>query len=111
MATADGGEEPAGRRDLGPYQSADQARAQLTAIIQAIPAAERDLSVAGEVVLVEALLLVGVTMSGWEDAVRQRIVHSLPPEAAQVVAGWLLRAHLAGADESWPCRAGCVLAP
>lgn len=86
--------DPSPVRDIGPYLSADQARAQLTATTYGIPAASAAPGFHGELVLAEALMLAGVQVTGWEDVQRQEIVHTLSPETVQVIAGWLLRAHL-----------------
>ena len=87
--------EPSPLRDLGPYLSADQARAQLTATTYGIPADHAAPGFHGELVLAEALMMTGVQVTGWEDIQRQEIVRTLSPETVQVIAGWLLRAHLA----------------
>lgn len=85
-------------RDIGPYESIEQARAQIAATTHGIPATDSARGFIGELVLMEALLLAGVQISAWEDVVRQEVVAALSPEAAQVIAGWLIRARLAAAD-------------
>lgn len=95
-ASTTGTGEPSPRRDVGPYQSQEQARAQVAASTFGIPAALAAPGFAAELVLTEALMMGGVQVSGWEDIQRQEIIQRLDPETAQVIAGWVLRAHLAG---------------
>jgi hypothetical protein len=78
--------EPSPHRDIGPYESAEQARAQLNATVYGIPAGHAAPGFAGELTLMEALSLAGIEVSGWEDTQRQDIVRALSPEAAQVIA-------------------------
>src|SRR5689334_14607722 len=99
MTAADSASEPTWRRDVGPYESAEQARAQVAATTYGIPAAAAAPGFAGEMVLMEALLLAGVQVAGWEDTVRADLVRMIAPETAQVIAGWLLRAHLVGREQ------------
>lgn len=87
-------EEPSAIRDVGPYESIEQARAQLDAVLHGIPGMDAP-GAAGEVVVTEALLLAGVQISGWEDVQRREIMRAVSPEDAQVIAGWVLRARLA----------------
>jgi hypothetical protein len=90
-------DEPSAVRDVGPYESAAQARTQLAATTYGIPAANASPGFASELVLMEALTMGGVPVSGWEDVQRGEIIRALDPEMVQVIAGWILRAHLAGA--------------
>lgn len=44
----------------------------------------------------DALLRAGIQPLGWEDVARLEIARTLPPEVVQVIAGWVIRARLAG---------------
>ncbi|WP_433304574.1 hypothetical protein ACQP2F_15465 [Actinoplanes sp. CA-030573] len=92
MTPANGGREMAEHRDAGPYESVEQALAQLMAMMHEISFFDRAQEIVGELVLIEALLLRRVSISEWEQVVLSEITRTLPPEAAQVIAGWLLRA-------------------
>lgn len=87
--------EPSPYRDPGPYQSTKQALQQATAILHDITQLQAP-GAAGELLLMEALTLTGVQVSGWEDVQRLDLVRALPLETVQTIAGWILRAHLAG---------------
>src|SRR5205085_9874413 len=89
-------DEPTRGRDVGPYESREQAAAQVQAVTFGVPGTGQAPGFAGELVLMEALMLGGVQVSGWEDVQRQEIVRTLDPEVVQVLAGWIVRAHLAG---------------
>lgn len=97
MSGRDEPTEPSPFYDPGPYESAEQARAQVAASTHGIPATQVAPAFAGELVLMEALLRAGVRVSPWEGSVRDEIIRTMGPAAAQVIAGWLIRAHLAGA--------------
>jgi hypothetical protein len=92
--------EPTPIRDNGPYESADQAREQWGAVTFGIPRAEGP---AGEaalsgVVLSEALMIAGVQPSEYERDALAELAGSVCPAVAQVVAGWVIRARLVGAE-------------
>ena len=92
--------EPTAIRDNGPYRSADQARAQIDATLHGIPEAHTAPGFAGELILMNALLMTGVQISSWEDVQRQSILAAVPTEAVQVIAGWIVRAFLLGATQA-----------
>jgi hypothetical protein len=91
--------EPSPIRNVGPFESADEARAQVEANMFAIPQAHTAPGFAGELVLMESLMMAGVQVSAYEDVERATLVRMISPEVAQVIAGWILRAHLAGIDQ------------
>lgn len=95
MTVPDSASEPTWQRDLGPYESVEQARAQVEAVTYGLPG-EWAPGAKGELVLMEALTMAGVQVSAYEDVERDTLVRMVSPEVAQVIAGWLLRAHLAG---------------
>ena len=91
--------EPTPLRDNGPYRDRAQARAQYDATAYGIPTTSTaELAAMSEVTLTEALLLAGVQPSRFEAEVRAALTRQLDPDEIQVIAGWLIRAHLAGAD-------------
>jgi hypothetical protein len=45
-------------------------------------------------VLAEALLLTGVEATDYEAAERDAVARQLDPQTVQVIAGWIIRAHL-----------------
>lgn len=75
-------------RDNGPYESAEQARAQVDAALYGIP----DKSQYTGLVLLEALAVTRVQHSDYEHQQISEIAHRLPPELVQVIAGWIMRA-------------------
>ena len=96
--------EPTPIRDNGPYLSHRQAREQFAAIIHGIPiATDGDLSGLSALVLAEALQAAGVETSDYENGQRDAIARLVDPEAAQVIAGWIIRARL-GCDGSGRAR-------
>ena len=99
MATHD---EPTPVRDVGPYKSREQASAQFQALTFDIPPARQAPGFASELVLMEALLISGVQVSGWEDVQRQEIIRALNDETVQMIAGWIMRAHHAGRTGGQP---------
>ena len=89
--------EPDPRRDVGPYPGMAAARAQYAASAHGIPVADTaGLAAVSAMVLAEALLLASVTVSEFETAERDALGRQLDPHTVQVIAGWILRAHLAG---------------
>ncbi len=90
--------EPSPIFDVGPYATRQDALSQAEAILHGLPAEMTDQNTAagfaGELLLMDALLRAGVVPAGWEDVARQMITERLPPEVIQVIAGWIMRAHL-----------------
>jgi hypothetical protein len=91
--------EPSPIRNVGPFESADEAHAQASAATYGIPSGDAVPGFAGELILMEALMLGGVQVSAYEDIERATLVRMISPEVAQVIAGWVIRAHLAGIEE------------
>lgn len=86
-------------RDNGPYPDQAAARAQFAALAHGIPTPTTgDLSAVCSLVLGEALLMAGVDVSDFETDQRDSIARQLDPHTVQVIAGWLVRAHLAGVN-------------
>lgn len=95
--------EPTPRRDVGPYASVSEARTQYAATIHGIPTPTTEhLSAASSLVLSEALLLGGVALSEFETRERDALARELDPHTIQVIAGWIVRAHLTGAGVTSP---------
>lgn len=96
--------EPSPFFDPGPYETKQRAADQVAAIMYGVPAEVTEQTTAagfvGELVLMDALLRAGIQPAGWEDVARQEIARTLPPEVVQVVAGWVVRARLAGGPET-----------
>lgn len=84
--------EPSPVRDPGPYASAQQALEQVNATTYGIPHAD---TLASGLVLREALLLGGVTLTEYETHALDTLADQLDPATAQVLAGWVTRARLA----------------
>ncbi|MDG4756202.1 MULTISPECIES: hypothetical protein [Micromonospora] len=90
--------EPSPLRDNGPYTSHEQTRSQFAAVAYGIPTrTSDDLTGISALVLAEALLIAGVDTSDYEQAALAAIARQLDPEMVQVIAGWVIRARLAGA--------------
>jgi len=90
--------EPTPVRDNGPYLEDGQARAQFDAVAFGIPTPTTGhLAGVSSLVLGEALLLTGVQVSPFEQDQRDALARQLDPQTVQVIAGWIVRAHLAGA--------------
>lgn len=94
--------EPTPIRDNGPYESAEQAQAQFLAQSFGIPD-PRDGSLANLVVR-EACLLTGVEVSGFEERwlIDEASRYRIDSVTAQLIAGWILRAHRAGRAAQQP---------
>ncbi len=76
--------EPGPVRDNGPYATADQARAQVSAISRGIPNAD---DLGPGLALSEALLLAGVDVTAYERQTLTELSQQLDPATAQVIAG------------------------
>jgi hypothetical protein len=82
--------EPSPVRDNGPYANQAAARAQFAAVSHGIPTRSTgELSAVSSMVLGEALLMSGVTVSDFESGERDSIARQLDPHTVQVIAGWL----------------------
>jgi len=94
MAGAGGDGNPI--RDNGPYQDRDQAMAQHAAAAHGMPDPD---AYTGHVA--EAVLLAGVTLTPYEaDQLHHLAVNGHVDQATlQVIAGWIIRGHLAGRDQ------------
>ena len=93
--------EPTPVRDNGPYQNLPQARTQFDAVAFGIPTPTTGhLAAVSAMVLAEALLMTGVQVSDFEAGERDTIARQLDPHTVQVIAGWIIRAHLAAGPES-----------
>jgi hypothetical protein len=87
--------EPTPVRDIGPYHGPAQARAQYDATAFGIPTPSTEhLAAVSSMVLAEALLLTGVEATDYEGAERDALARQLDPQTVQVIAGWIIRAHL-----------------
>ena len=93
--------EPSPIRDNGPYLSSAAARAQFDAVAFGVPG---DPAAAAGLVLSEALLMGGVQPTEFEAGVLVDLGRRLDPATVQVLAGWVVRAHLAGVDNRAPDR-------
>ena len=82
-------------RDNGPFHSAEQARQQFQATSSGIPGGT---DFTHSLCLGEAILGTRITVSPYEDEIRRTLGMVLPTEAIQVIAGWIIRAFLAGID-------------
>lgn len=83
-------------RDNGPYLDADQAHAQFAAATHGLPGVRSGSSLGSQLVMGEALMMTGTLPSGYESDEMVRVCVDLPPETVQVIAGWVIRAWLAG---------------
>jgi hypothetical protein len=87
-------------RDNGPYLTTDQAAAQFDAVSFgvsfAVPPGALSADTARALVLFEALLLGDVAPSDFERLVITQLSQTCGSVTAQVIAGWIVRAHLAG---------------
>lgn len=91
--------EPSPIRDNGPYRNADQAMKQFAAQTFGIPGPDR---VHIGLVIREALLLTGLDLgTAFElDYLGEYLrANRLDPVFAQIIAGWIIRAHLSGMDK------------
>lgn len=95
--------EPSPNYDPGPYYTPEQARAQADAILHGIPIPETEPAMAGQLLLTDALIRAGITVTpthvmvgtAWEAETKQTIAATLPIEAVQLIASWIVRATLA----------------
>jgi hypothetical protein len=94
------GMEPSPIRDNGPYPSSAAARAQFDAVAFGVPG---DPAAASGLVLGEALMMAGVQPSDFERGVLVDLGR-LDPATVQVIAGWVVRGHLAGVKGRRPER-------
>lgn len=78
----------------GPYDSAEQVRAELAAAAAGMPVAE---PLGAATMIGRALLSRGITSTSYEATVLGDLAAGLDREAALVVAGWIERAYQAGA--------------
>lgn len=85
-------------RDNGPFVDAAQARAQFDAAATGMPAHATVTTLAAQMVIGEALLMTDVFPSGYESDELVRMAVELPVESIQVIAGWVIRAWLAGRE-------------
>jgi hypothetical protein len=88
-------------RDNGPYDSAEQAIKQFLAQTHGIPGTPDELS---GVVLREALLLAKVDLGAFFELEYMSVFLKAAwgdPVMAQIIAGWIIRAHIAGRDKSF----------
>lgn len=83
-------------RDNGPFLDADQAHAQFSAATHGLPGVRSGSSLGSQLVIGEALMMTGALPSGYESDEMVRVCVDLPPETVQVIAGWVIRAWLAG---------------
>jgi hypothetical protein len=93
--------EPTPIRDNGPYDSAEQAIKQFLAQTHGIPGTPDELS---GVVLREALLLAKVDLGAFFELEYMSTFLKAAwgdPVMAQIIAGWIIRAHIAGRDKSF----------
>jgi hypothetical protein len=89
--------EPTAIRDNGPYVTAAQARAQFEAETFGIPAETvADIRAMAEMSVRNALLMTGVEISECEAGYLASIVRATDVESAQIIAGFIVRAFLAG---------------
>lgn len=89
--------EPTPHRDNGPYQSSDQAMEQYEAVTYGVPGGSQTRMI---MAMREALLIAGVKLPEYEISVVTTISARVQPDVAQVIAGWIMRAHLAGLERS-----------
>lgn len=87
--------EPTPIRDNGPYDSERAALAQVEAVLFGLPATAADAH-GPRMVLLEALMASGVELSPYEQRATAELALLTTPGLVQVVAGWIVRAHIAG---------------
>lgn len=92
----DAGQEPTPMRDNGPYASIGQVRQQVSNVIFGMPPG-LDLPA---MLIREALMIAGVDLSEFEEEFAQQAGLMMTAEQAQVIAGWLIRSHLAGREQA-----------
>lgn len=87
--------EPVPTRDLGPYETPGAALKQFAATTHMVPGSTADHC---RMVLREALLLANVDLGeqGELEYLDAYLDQSYDPVVVQILAGWILRAHLAG---------------
>lgn len=85
-------------RDNGPYLTADQAAAQFDSVSFNVPPGALSGAEARGMVFFEALLVTGATPSDFERLVVTQLSRTCNSVTAQVIAGWIVRAHLAGRE-------------
>ncbi len=88
--------EPDPRRDVGPYPDVAAALKQFAATTYGIPGSTVDHS---RVVIREALMLGRVELGGYTEVEyldKYLDLHGADPIMVQIIAGWIVRAHLAG---------------
>jgi hypothetical protein len=90
------GGEPTPVRDNGPYAGIAQVRQQVRNVTFGMPPGF-DLPV---MLMREALMICGVDLSEFEEEFVQHAGLLLTAEQAQVMAGWLIRSHLAGRERA-----------
>lgn len=89
--------EPSSVRDVGPYRSESQVLAQVSAQTFGIPQLTADRAL--DLLLGEGLLLGGVEPSDFElEQIRDLLagIEGVDVLGAQIISGWVLRAHMAG---------------
>lgn len=89
--------EPTAVRDNGPYESLEQVMKQFDAVTYGLPMWTSDKV---HMALREAVLIAGVVLSSFEEELLRDLCHrqNLPAESATMLAGLMIRAHLAGAS-------------
>lgn len=91
--------EPDPRRNIGPYEDADAAMKQFAATSYAIEEIFSNEQLCG-IVIREGLLGSGTDLSPFEqDYLKAYLKEYYDPIFAQLIQGWIIRAHIAGVDK------------